>query len=128
MGTTPNTNQLTNIRYQYTKQKGFCEDLDEGKYSLPLIHALGSSGTLGAARNGFNNAGVIRSLLSQRHSGGTLSLDQKKLLLQQIKDAGSLEYTRQALDALQKELKNMATQMGMYEDANLRVLLEVLKV
>ncbi|KAK4034307.1 isoprenoid synthase domain-containing protein [Parachaetomium inaequale] len=112
----------------YTKQKGFCEDLDEGKYSLPLIHALGRCGKSGASGTNARDTMVLRNLLSQRHVEGRMNLDQKKLFLEHIKQRGSLEYTRQALDALQTELKSLAEQMGMLKNAHLKALLEVLKV
>ncbi|KAK4151149.1 isoprenoid synthase domain-containing protein [Chaetomidium leptoderma] len=109
----------------YTKKKGFCEDLDEGKYSLPLIHALGRGG--GAKVTGTDTA-LLRNLLSQRHVTGRMSLDQKKLFLEHLKARGSFEYTRQALDALQAKLKGLAEQMGMLSDEKLKGLLEILKV
>jgi fusicocca-2,10(14)-diene synthase/ophiobolin F synthase len=71
---------------------------------------------------------VLRNLLSQRHIEGRMNLDQKRLFLEHIKQRGSLEYTRQALNVLQAELRNLAEQMGMLKDAHLRALLEILKV
>ncbi|KAK4235205.1 isoprenoid synthase domain-containing protein [Achaetomium macrosporum] len=105
----------------YTKQKGFCEDLDEGKYSLPLIHALAHAGSSPGAI-------LLKNLLAQRHIRGSMSLDQKRLVLQQLREQGSLEYTRRAVDALQAVLRQLAQQMGMMENEGMRKLLEVLKV
>jgi geranylgeranyl pyrophosphate synthase len=113
---------------QYAKQKGFCEDLDEGKYSLPLIHALrGSKDSGGSGEDNYNTV-LAQSLLSGRHAGGPLSLDQKKLLLQLIKDRGGLDYTRKALNALHGELKKLVAQLGMHGGERLTGLFESLKV
>ncbi|KAK3296682.1 isoprenoid synthase domain-containing protein [Chaetomium fimeti] len=116
----------------YTKKKGFCEDLDEGKYSLPLIHALGRSGNSGSSDIGSSKAKghavVLQSLLSQRHVAGKMTVHQKNLFLEHLERTGSLEYTRHALDALQLELKSLMKQMGMQRDENLTGLLEGLKV
>jgi fusicocca-2,10(14)-diene synthase/ophiobolin F synthase len=57
-----------------------------------------------------------------------MSLDQKKLFLEQLQARGSLEYTRQAVQELQTEMKDLAEQMGMHMNEELRLLLEVLKV
>jgi len=117
---------IANSPAQYTKQKGFCEDLDEGKYSLPLIHALGRCETFGPTHPKDNT--ILRNLLSQRHVAGRMSLEQKQLFLEHLKEQGSLEYTRHALDALQMQLTDLAQQMGMLENEMLKALLEALKV
>jgi fusicocca-2,10(14)-diene synthase/ophiobolin F synthase len=57
-----------------------------------------------------------------------MSLDQKKLFLEHLEKRGSLEYTRQALDALQVELERLAEQMGMLKDDRIKELLDSLKV
>ncbi len=116
--------EITNAdpRLQYTKQKGFYEDLDEGKYSLPLIHALGQCG------NTAKDDALLRNLLSQRHVARRMSIEQKQLFLEYLNAQGSLDYTRLALDALQFELKDMAGRMGMFRNAELKDLMEVLKV
>lgn len=119
---------LTADDIQYTKQKGFCEDLDEGKYSLPLIYALGGCSHSEGSKTNVRDTTLLRNLLSQRHVAGRMSLDQKKLFLEQLKARGSFEYTRQALHELQTKLKSLAEQMGMLENESLRGLLEVLKV
>ncbi|KAK4244526.1 isoprenoid synthase domain-containing protein [Corynascus novoguineensis] len=116
----------------YAKQKGFCEDLDEGKYSLAVIHALGrckdtGTSTTSDTKDGLHTA-VIQNLLSQRRVSGSMSLDQKRLFLEYLKDGGSLEYVRRAVDALQGELRSMAEQMNMRENESLRVLMEMLRV
>ncbi|KAL2139659.1 hypothetical protein VTI28DRAFT_4884 [Corynascus sepedonium] len=116
----------------YAKQKGFCEDLDEGKYSLAIIHALGrckdtGTSTTSDTKDGLHTA-VIQNLLSQRRVSGRMSLDQKRLFLEYLKDGGSLEYVRRAVDALQGELRSMAEQMNMRENESLKVLMEMLRV
>jgi len=57
-----------------------------------------------------------------------MSLDQKRLFLEYLKDGGSLEYVRRAVDALQGELRSMAEQMNMRENESLKVLMEMLRV
>ncbi|KAH6849621.1 isoprenoid synthase domain-containing protein [Chaetomium sp. MPI-CAGE-AT-0009] len=112
-------------------QKGFCEDLDEGKYSLPLIYALGRCTEPGSATTTPRDASstaVLRNLLSQRHVSGRMGLDQKKLFLEYLEKQGGLEYTRRALDAIQVELKALTDQMGMQKNASLRELLQTLEV
>ncbi|KAK3307854.1 isoprenoid synthase domain-containing protein [Chaetomium strumarium] len=105
----------------YTKQKGFCEDLDEGKYSLPLIHALSRAGLPSGST-------VLQNLLAQRHVQGRMSLAQKKLVLQQLQQQGSLAHTQRAVHALQAVLRDMAEKMNMMENEELKRLLEGLKV
>jgi Geranylgeranyl pyrophosphate synthase len=112
-------------KQKYTKQKGFCEDLDEGKFSLPLIHALGRCRE---KPDGTMRTNLICNLLSQRHSDGRLSKEQKNLILEQMRAGGSLEYTRRALHALQMELKILGKRMGLFENRQLGALLDKLKV
>jgi hypothetical protein len=57
-----------------------------------------------------------------------MSLDQKKLVLQQLQEQGSLAYTCKAVEALQLVLGLLAKQMNMDENSELKRLLEVLKV
>ncbi|KPM42335.1 hypothetical protein AK830_g4208 [Neonectria ditissima] len=74
----------------YTDQKGFCEDLDEGKYSLPLIHAIQTD------TEGF----LLANLLSTRRAQGKLTPQQKMLVLDRIKASGGFEVTRSILSDL----------------------------
>ncbi|KAK3900071.1 isoprenoid synthase domain-containing protein [Staphylotrichum tortipilum] len=112
----------------YTKQKGFCDDLDEGKYSLPLLHALGRSSE--AKSSVAENAGslILRNLLAQRHTAGRMTLEQKQLFLEKLKEQGSLEYTRKSLDVLQAEMKRLAGELGLINNEKLNGLFDVLKV
>ncbi|PQE26524.1 geranylgeranyl pyrophosphate synthase protein [Rutstroemia sp. NJR-2017a BBW] len=79
---------------EYTSQKGFCEDLDEGKYSYPLIHALKSN----------KNNLQLRAILHERRDGRGLSSEHKQLALKHLKETGSLEYTRKNLLSLQEQI------------------------
>ncbi|KAF5965363.1 geranylgeranyl diphosphate synthase, partial [Fusarium coicis] len=74
---------------KYTDQKGFCEDLDEGKYSLTLIHALQS-----------DSSGLLTNILSMRRVQGKLSREQKMLVLEVMRANGSLDWTSALLGML----------------------------
>lgn len=82
------------IKCQYTKSKGFCEDLDEGKYSLPLIHALENAPT--------NMA--LRSMLLQRRGANKAALGHKELIIEHLNQTESLEFTAAALRELQGQI------------------------
>ncbi|BAE64279.1 unnamed protein product [Aspergillus oryzae RIB40] len=83
-----------NLTEDYAIQKGFCEDLDEGKYSFPLVHALTTQ-----PRN-FQLRGILRE---SRNTGG-MSLPLKQCVLEQLKQAGSMEYTHLILGKLMKDI------------------------
>lgn len=80
---------------EYAAQKGLCEDLDEGKFSFPLVHAMSTQATSG---------GLLRELLQRRRNLGYLPDEHKKLVLKQLDRAGSMVYTRETLKRLQAEV------------------------
>ena len=106
---------------EYRAQKGFCEDLDEGKMSFPLVHAL----------NNCEDNAELYQLLRQRRDIGYLSDEQKKLVLGQLDRAGSMTYTRDTLRRQQGEihagLKRVEDVTGR-ENWILRALLQRLEV
>lgn len=65
---------------QYSKQKGFCEDLDKGKYSLMLIHALQ---VLPEEENI-----LLRNVLTRRRTEGKLSHSHKQIVLELVWKSG----------------------------------------
>ncbi|KAL3432335.1 isoprenoid synthase domain-containing protein [Aspergillus tetrazonus] len=79
-----------NLSSEYTGQKGFCEDLDECKFSFPLIHALNTQP---------KNV-QLRGILQQSRSSGGLDIPLKETVLQHLRDAGSLEYTEKKMQEL----------------------------
>ncbi|KAH8728004.1 fusicoccadiene synthase [Phaeosphaeriaceae sp. PMI808] len=109
------------VSEEYKSQKGSCEDLDEGKYSLPLIHALRHS----------PQSHIIRGLLSQRRVANSLTGEQKRLIVRCLTGAGSLEFTLQVLRMLYKELESeidcLETEFGK-PNFQLRLVLGMLKV
>jgi geranylgeranyl pyrophosphate synthase len=102
-------------------QKGFCEDLDEGKFSLPLIHALSHT----------DKGLQLRGLLRQRRQKGHCTLEQKHLILAHMREAGSLVYALHLLQALHTEMDGEVTRLeGVFGQVNheLRLMLALLKV
>ncbi|XP_055351313.1 terpene synthase-like isoform X2 [Paramacrobiotus metropolitanus] len=85
------------IDQSYSHNKTYCEDFTEGKFSFPIVHAV-------RVRN--DPDGLVMSVLRRR----TLDVDVKKRCVQQMCELGSLEYTRQTLLKLDKQMsKNYLT-------------------
>ncbi|KAL4746901.1 hypothetical protein BDW72DRAFT_206953 [Aspergillus terricola var. indicus] len=82
-----------NLSSEYTGQKGFCEDLDECKFSFPLIHAHTQPKNV-----------QLRGILQQSRSSGGLDIPHKETVLQQLRDAGSLEYTEKKMGELMERI------------------------
>ncbi|KAF9894216.1 hypothetical protein FE257_007718 [Aspergillus nanangensis] len=80
---------------EYTNQKGFCEDLDEGKISLPLIYCMRKADT--------GQQEALKSIL-QRRANGPLPIEVKRFILKQMKDTGALESTLSLLRAIHTDL------------------------
>ncbi|KAK8001764.1 geranylgeranyl diphosphate synthase [Apiospora marii] len=78
-------------RPQYKEQKGYCEDLDEGKYSLPLIHLVRTT-TADA-----HEAPLVRNILTQRRVRGSSSPAHKQTVLALMEQRGSLAFTAEFL-------------------------------
>jgi geranylgeranyl pyrophosphate synthase len=82
----------------YVSQKGFVEDLDEGKYSLHLIHTLQSLPR--------HETIMLINLLTQRRVAGHSPLfEHKTLILELMKRARSLVFTAGALRRLMVEIE-----------------------
>lgn len=102
-------------RSQYTAKKGFCDDLSEGKFSLPLIHFLDVSPA----------AGKVRDMLFCDSRETDLSQEDKAWVLSEMRSSGSLEYVREITIQLQhdilKTLSGIELELG--PNAQLRKLM-----
>lgn len=107
----------------YSEQKGFCEDLDEGKFSFPIVACFNSDPV---ARD------IILGIFQQNgNSGRTLSKNTKTYILGLIKRSGAFETTRELLDRSKQEL--WAALLGLEESTGqlnpgLRAILIALSV
>lgn len=112
------------VSADYTEAKGFCEDLDEGKFSLALIYTLQK---LQGQRQR-----LLRDILQQRNSNGSgLSFETKNIVLDLMKDVGSLDCVKnvlkeleEAIDAEIEKIEEAAGEMNYV----LRLLFERLRV
>ncbi|KAH8423754.1 bifunctional terpene synthase/polyprenyl synthetase family protein [Aspergillus melleus] len=108
------------VSAEYTKQKGFCEDLEEGKFSLPLIHLLKT----------MPDNYVLRNVWMQRRVRGTATRAQKETILDLMKQNGSLQFTEDTLEVLyghmEKGIGELERKFGV-ENFQLRLILEMLR-
>ncbi|KAH7028244.1 geranylgeranyl pyrophosphate synthetase AtmG [Macrophomina phaseolina] len=82
----------------YAKNKGFGEDLTEGKFSFPIIHSIRADPT---------NI-QLSSILKQR----TDDEDVKRFAIKYIESTGSFDHCRQRLAELTAEAREVAKNLG----------------
>ncbi|KAJ8659581.1 geranylgeranyl pyrophosphate synthase [Lichtheimia ornata] len=82
----------------YTKNKGFCEDLTEGKFSFPIIHAI---------RADSSNRQLL-NIVSQKPT----SVEVKQYALEIIGRTGTFEYVREFLSKKEMEARKEIEMLG----------------
>ncbi|KAK2042441.1 geranylgeranyl pyrophosphate synthetase [Colletotrichum somersetense] len=106
---------------RYSKAKGFCEDLDEGKCSFIILHALNHAKPQGRL--------WLRNIFLQRR-GGSMSASHKQTVLRILEEANSLSFAEQTMcqltSTLLAKLKSLEIITGQNNPA-LRALFDVLK-
>lgn len=112
----------------YAKQKGFAEDLDEGKYSFTMIHCIQ---TVESQPKFASAAMQLRAFLMKRRFEGKLSHEAKQEVLACMKKTKSLDYTlgvlRELHGELEREVGSLEAKFGE-ENFSLRLMLEMLRV
>ncbi|KZN86668.1 Fusicoccadiene synthase [Penicillium chrysogenum] len=107
----------------YTKNKGFCDDLDEGKLSFPIILSMQSPG--------FSNT-ALSSVFKGSQKGQTLSLEMKQYMLEEITARGAFSETKAVLRKLHTELLRLLIETekkaGGVENWALRLLIMKLDI
>uniref|UniRef100_A0A8C9WND2 Geranylgeranyl pyrophosphate synthase n=1 Tax=Scleropages formosus TaxID=113540 RepID=A0A8C9WND2_SCLFO len=83
---------------EYSANKSFCEDLTEGKFSFPTIHAIWSQ----------PDSTQVQNILRQR----TENMDIKRYCVDYLEKVGSFEYTRQTLRSLEAEAYRLIKDLG----------------
>jgi len=86
------------VDFKYQQNKSFCEDITEGKFSFPIIHAIHA------------NPGDTRliNILKKR----TEDVDVKKYAVQYLEETNSLQYTRTRLIELKEEVLGHIADLG----------------
>ena len=106
----------------YTQNKGFCEDMDEGKISYLVVHCCAQSAQLHD-----HVLGMFRSTVTN----GNMSVEGKKYVLSCMEQAGSMQATRKLLveleDGIDEEISRLEER---FEEDNpvLRLLVASLSV
>ncbi|PKX88696.1 putative polyprenyl synthetase [Aspergillus novofumigatus IBT 16806] len=89
------------VSQEYTSQRGFCQDFDEGKPSFPFIRACHT----------LEDSTVLMEWLNMLRSGGGASIEAKRYILTRVEESGSLEYTRGVLALLLQDLEGTLRDM-----------------
>ncbi|CAG8511853.1 10576_t:CDS:2 [Ambispora gerdemannii] len=82
----------------YTDNKGFCEDLTEGKFSFPIIHSIQSD---------LSNRQLLNIL--KQH---TSSIDLKHYAVKLMQESGSFKYTEQFLAKTEQKARDEIKRLG----------------
>ncbi|CAL1528662.1 unnamed protein product [Lymnaea stagnalis] len=99
------------VSEEYEHNKSYCEDITEGKFSFPLIHAIRA--------NPSDNQ--VLNILRQR----TTDNDVKRYCVGYLKKVGSFEYTQKVLGQLEQEL--LVEMKALGGNPHLSLLIEELK-
>ena len=83
---------------EYTQTKTFAEDLTEGKYNFPIIHAI---------RN-FPGDSKVQSILKQR----TQDIELKKYCVSLLEASGSFEYSKMTMTELDARIRKEIHHLG----------------
>lgn len=112
---------LTKRHKKYTKQKGFCDDLNSGTYTLPLLYAISQQ----------SENLLLQNLLSTRLAEGTLDDAQKCLALDQMQLVKTDKFLRKILaslyDELRAELQYISSSFA-FENPQMERMLAMLKL
>ncbi|CCG82208.1 Geranylgeranyl pyrophosphate synthase [Taphrina deformans PYCC 5710] len=98
---------------QYCREKGFCEDLTEGKFSFPIIHAIRESHPLSLR---------LREILISKTSDVAVKVEACEILRQ----VGSLEYTIRAVHQMDALCREEVATLGGNEE--LTAILNLLRI
>ena len=82
----------------YANKKSFCEDLTEGKFSFPILHAV----------NTRENDTRIIHILKQR----TEDVELKRYCVRLLHEFGSIDYTRKVCQDLAKQIYDEIGKLG----------------
>ncbi|KAH0537314.1 geranylgeranyl diphosphate synthase 1 [Glutinoglossum americanum] len=99
----------------YTKNKGLCEDLTEGKFSFPIIHSI---------RSDPQNLQLL-NILKQRST----EEEVKRYAVSYMERTGSFKYCRKVLEELVEKAGNLVEEMdeGKGEGAGVSAILDLMK-
>jgi geranylgeranyl diphosphate synthase, type III len=81
----------------YTSLKGLCEDLTEGKFSFPVIHAI---------RADPSNL-VLMNILKQK----TTDEEVKRYAVKYLEGKGSFEYSKKVIDVLRQKSEDLVNEV-----------------
>ncbi|KAF3909844.1 Dimethylallyltranstransferase [Orbilia brochopaga] len=105
----------------YSTAKGHLSDLDEGKYSFMLIHALNNT-----------KDKQLSSLLQQRSRQGSLTLEQKAIVMKHLERTKSMEFTLGVLNELQvaidQDLEKVEARTNLDQNWVIRAIMARLRV
>eukprot|EP00163_Fabomonas_tropica_P011229 TRINITY_DN2182_c0_g1_i2.p1 TRINITY_DN2182_c0_g1~~TRINITY_DN2182_c0_g1_i2.p1 ORF type:complete len:234 (+),score=30.61 TRINITY_DN2182_c0_g1_i2:279-980(+) len=83
---------------KYMENKGFCEDITEGKYAFPIIHSIRAA----------PHDHRLSNILSQR----TEDVSLKKYVVQIMEETGSFDYTLKVIEKLKDDVFRHIDDLG----------------
>ncbi|PYH85594.1 geranylgeranyl pyrophosphate synthetase [Aspergillus uvarum CBS 121591] len=103
----------------YTAQKGFCEDLDEGKFSYPVV--------LCCEINHLFKKPILELFGGLKYKRRGMELEGKRKVLAMLEKSGAMESTEIAIQAWENKLLKMVAELEKQFGCSNPALREILK-